>query len=160
MGRKGSRNKGRNWRRRILMLVLIGLGIAAARAAQARKAAPAPLTVVPTPKPPARAPATKDAVSEPDPVEQLETEAPLIAAEPVDTAVPTETPLAPDDLHDPVVTEFIGADDDAAPAHLGDVPPAPADSLTSFFEEVLTESKTAEAAKTRRRPKDDSTSSD
>jgi hypothetical protein len=133
-------------RRRIVWLVLIGLGIAAARAAQARTTAPAPLTVVPTPKPPAPAPA--------DEVEAPQDDAPDEPEAPADAAV------APDELHDPVVTEFIGAEGDAAHAHLGDVPPAPADSLTSFFEEVLTESKSAEAAKTRRRPKDDTTSSD
>ena len=149
MGRKASKTRPRNKRRRILLLVLIGLGIAAARAAQGRAAAPAPLTVVPTPKPPAPAPAPADEVIAPDPLEQLDTEAPVVSTEPVDTAVPTETPVASDDLHEPVVTEFIGADGDAAHAHLGDVPPAPADSLSSFFEEVLIESKTAEAAKGR-----------
>ncbi|MCW2753959.1 MAG: hypothetical protein JWQ32_1370 [Marmoricola sp.] len=152
MGRKGRRNKSRNRRRRILVLVLIGLGIAASRAAQARKAAPAPLRVVPTPKP--STPAPTDEVAAP------QDEAPVETTAPMEPEAPAETAGAPDDLHDPVVSEFIGADDDAAHAHLGDVPPAPADSLTSFFEEVLTESKTAEAAKGRNRSKGDATSSD
>ncbi len=152
MGRKGKKNKRKSRRRRILLLVLIGLGVAAAKAAQDRAAAPAPLRVVPTPPappaPPAPAakkpaPAAKDVVSEPAPVEQLETEAPVAAIDPADTAV----------MHDPVVSEVIGGDAEDAHAHLGDVPPAPADSLTSFFEEVLTESKAEAAPKPRRRAK-------
>ena len=140
MGRKGQKNKPRSRRRRILLLVLIGLGVAAAKAAQDRAAAPAPLRVVPTPPAPP-VPAAKDVVSEPAPVERLETEAPVAAPDPVDTAV----------MHEPVVSEVIGDDEDDAHAHLGDVPPAPADSLTSFFEEVLTESKAEAAPKPRRR---------
>jgi hypothetical protein len=149
MGSKGSKKR----RRRILLLVLIGLGVAAAKAAQQRGSAPAPLTVVPTPPP--VVPTPKDDVITPGPVDQGETEAAPVEPEPVETVAPPEAPVAPDGLHEVVVTEFIGADGDAAHAHLGDVPPAPADSLTSFFEEILTESKAAEAPKRRSRAKGD-----
>ena len=150
----GPAPKRRRRGRKLLVLGLIGLGTAAVKAMRdsSSSAPAAPRTPTPTQAPAAPpvapvAPAAHahpvDVSSEPDPIEQLETESadiPGLADEDpddlvdaVDAASPVEAPVpATEDLHD--IVEEPWADAEVTP-----VTEPPADSLSSFFDEIMTD---------------------
>lgn len=144
MGSKTTKSKRG---RKLLVLAVIGLGAVAFKASRSQSgAAPQAWTPAPAPTPtpaPAPAPAVEpDVQSEASPIEQLETEAPAPLAEPiVDAAAEetqaidlSETAASPTDgLHD-IVEEPWVEETEVTP-----VPEVPEDSLTSFFDEVMTD---------------------
>lgn len=135
--KSGAAPKRRRRGRKLLFLGLIGLGVAAFKATR-EGSAPAPAPAAPAPRaatpptPPTPPPAPVEPVApvatvEPEieeAIERLETESP---------AVPDVEPVSPtDDLHD--IVEEPWADGEVTP-----VTEPPADSLTSFFDEVMTD---------------------
>lgn len=157
MGSKAEKSTSRRGRK-LLALGLIGLGAAVFKATKRSAAQPPAPTPAPTP-----APAPTDAV-ESEAIERLETEAPVVPG--VEEAVAT----VPEPLAEPVLEAEAPveaaveplAEPSSATADLQDiveepwgdaeVTPAtepPADSLSSFFDEVMTDTAERKLRKDR-----------